>query len=386
VQGDERIIEFVDRAERPADLVWRSTNDSVVQVTPEGRVKGVAPGMAVVQGTSTQGPIELQVKVAAARLAWSRLLPLGSRTFLTAAAGQAVFAKSVNDRRCSWDCPGELFILTAAGEPVTTVVAVGRVSAGPREAWFESAGAVMRYDYAAAVTARTGLRGHLLARYADGDLLLGDGTRLVRAHPDATAVWAREFSGEVERAVIGDGHEWVLADRRLFLSRESGNEEIIVDGPRIPWAVDRSGAVILSDAAGYNFAVYRGADGYRLLPGVYSVLVSPAGLLQSEGLTASLHVPVAALDDGGAVYIEMQTFGPKGADHSFDTVRREGKLLQWRWGPSKCSDQAFSAVVLDGAALLAGCDRVVRIDDPTLAPAGSWPQPGADAGRSWRLP
>ena len=384
LQGEERLIEFEDAAQRPDNLVWHSTNENIAQVTPEGRVRGMAPGTVVVQGTSARGPLELHVKVSAARLAWTRLLPLGPRTFLSV-SDQGIFAKTVRDARCSVDCPGELHVLSPAGETVTTVAEIGSVIAGATVAWLESAGGILRYDYATAATQPVFTRGQLFAVYAGGDLLIGVGTRLVRATPQGAVVWSREFSGEVQRAIISTDTEIVMADRRLFLSRADGNQELEVDGPRSPWATDRSGAAILSDSVGYNFALYLPTSGYRLLLGVHSVLVGDGGLLESEGLSASLNVPVAALADGGTVFIEMHSYGPAGHEHSFDIVRREGDLLQWRWGPSKCTDHPFATASGAGYTVIAGCDRIVRIDDRTLNVAGSWPQPGADAARSWRV-
>lgn len=384
VQGDERMIEFADDRDVADDLAWRSTNEAVASVTPTGRVFARAPGVAVLEGDGPPGASQIQLKVAAAKLGWSQNLRLGRRMFLSVADGGPVFVKSVANPGCDATCWGDVLVLDGAtGEQRGRFSGVGRIVAAEDRAFLERQGTLDVYDYAAAVTTSLGYRGDLLGRFADGSLLLGQAARAVRTDMLGNELQAWPLEGPPVQAVIVGNDFYVLAADRLW--KTAGDAISALDTEfTVPWAADYYGTLVLTDRVAYAFAALSPVAGYRLLQGAYSVLIGEEGLMQSEGLTAWLSVPLASLA-GGTLFLEMQTYGAQGQFHIFDVVYRDGANHHWRWGPSQCSDHPFSAAVVPGHAYLSSCDRVVRIDDSTLRPAGPWPQPGADAARSWRV-
>lgn len=383
VQGDERAIEFADDSDIADDLAWRSTNEAVASVTPTGRVTAHAPGTAVLEGDGAPGAAQIQVKVAAAKLGWQQQLRLGRRSFLTVAEAGPLFVKSVASPDCDAACWGDVLVLDAkTGRQVQTLPGVGRIIAAEDRAFLERDGALDVYDYATGATTSLGYRGDLLGRFGDGSLLLGQARRAVRTDMLGNVQKEWPFEAPPLHAVIVGNDFYTVAGDKLF--KTAGDAMAQVEAElTIPWAADYYGTLVLTDRVAYAFAALSPVAGYRLLPGVYSVIIGEDGLVQSEGLTAYLSVPLASLA-AGTMYLELQTYGTQGQYHVFDVVYRDGADYHWRWGPSQCSDHPFGAAVVPGHAFLSSCDRVVRIDDTTLRPVGPWPQPGGNATRSWR--
>lgn len=383
VQGDERAIEFADDADVADDLAWHSTNEKVASVTPNGRVRALAPGTAVLQGDGRPGAAEVQVKVSPAKLAWSQHLALGRRTFLAIAPGGPLFAKTVADPACTPECRGGLWVRDAAtGKPLGQIPGVGRVVAAEDRAFLAKRDGLDVYDYASGTTSSLGYRGDLLGRFADGSLLLGRAAGLARTDMLGNDLAFTALPAPPVQAVIVGDDVYAAAGGKLY--QVTGGTASAVDaGLTYPWAADYYGTLVLSDAAAYTFAVLRPVAGYRLLGGVYSVVIAENGLIESEGLSAWLSVPVAALAQGN-LYLELQTYGTQGQYRIFDVVFRDGDIYHWRWGPSQCSDHPFAVAVVPGSAYVSSCDRLARVDDPGLRTVGAWPQPAADAARSWR--
>jgi hypothetical protein len=384
VRGDQRTLELVE-VDSASHMLWRSSNPDIVSTTLDGRIHALHPGSAVITGTDGIGRASINIEVSNAVVLWSTPLALQPRTLVAVDDSGWVFARTTGNTRCDWACPGEMFVLSASGEIVTSLKDVGRTVAGNGVVWFESMGEILRWNYATRATETTGFHGRLLGRFQNGDFLMGIETAAVRLTQDGVEINRWQFNEIVTRALIlKDDEVIVSAGDEVWSGLKGATAKMSIDNKWVPWAADGQGQVILNDPSGYNFSSYRPLDGLRILHGVYSVLVSQEGLVESHGLTAALSVPVDAEANNMRIDLEMRTFGNAGQYRTFDVVK-QGAETQWRWGPSACTDHPFSVAVREGYAIVSNCDRIVRINDSTLKPAGSWPQPGADAARSWRV-
>jgi hypothetical protein len=383
VLGETRKVVFEDEAYAEEQWRWRSADERVASVSWDGRIEGRLPGTTVVSGRLGEKSVRIPVSVASAQRAWSAPLPLQRKTFLTVASNGVVFAKTVADPGCDWLCFGEVFVLDAAGKPVADWKGIRRIAAGNDRAWLEGNGALLEFNYASALSTAAPMAGNLLGLFADGELLLSAGNDLVRYAPGGEEKARWNVGGNAQHAVIRGDDVFASGTGSLIHVKDGSAAALIIDGPQTPWGADGSNGLLLTDLRTFAFALYRPFAELQILDSRYSVLVSKRGLVESEGLSAVLSVPVASTSTG-QLFVEMHTFGAGGVNRSFDVVFRSGSYLHWRWGPSVCTDHPFAVAVIPGAALVSSCDRIVRIDDKHIVLEGPWPQPGGDAGRSWR--
>ena len=388
VLGDSRQIYLTGAAQPQASerLRWESSDPNVAEVSRTGTVRGLKPGKVTVSVQDDYGKGSATVQVSTAGLRWSTPLPAARRTFLAVSESGWVFAKGVTDETCDWHCPGVVYALDTDGHRARSLPDVGTMIAGDKALWFERDGIIGRWEFLTGREHRLTSGDRLLGRFREGDLLIARGQTVLRIDEQGGEKGRWTLDTPVERALILDNNRFVVsAGDGVTVVSDHDRTHHGMDWPVLPWAATRDGAFVLSDRAGFGFWLVDG-DSQRSLAGRYSVLVGPdRELVESEGLSASLSVPVETQEDGSGIFLKLNTYGGLGGDSYMDVVFRQGEDEHWRWGPSTCADHPFAVVVGLGYALLSDCDRLVRIDDQTIQPSGAWPQPGADGARTWRI-
>ncbi len=383
--GDSRALTFVGAppASR-SDVRWTSANPAVASVNAAGIVRALQAGATRITAHLPDGEASATIEVATAKLRWVQYATPRPRRFVAASPGGWVFSVGVTAASCDPYCPGELAVYRPDGTLAAEHDEAASVTVGAEAGWFQRHGQIFRVAFADPVSAVPVAEGLLLARFSDGDLLAAVGNALFRLDANGSRELLGPVVGTIRRALILDGDAVAVShgDAQLSLLAKGGVTGFRLAAPQILWGTDRLGRWLLTDGTQHSFTLFDGAES-TLLPGFYSVLIGPDGrLVTSEGLSASISVPVATQRDA-TLFIALHTTGSAGETKYTDVVFRAGEIPYWRWGPSACTDHPFAVATGRGFAVLSDCNRIALIDDVRLAPAGAWPQPGGDAGRSW---
>lgn len=375
-------------AHRPLDeqaLSWMSTNPDIAAVDSQGRIQGRRPGIVTILAQDDAGQAQIRLQVSSAGLSWSLPLDLRPRAFLAAARDGWAYVKVVTSAVCDVACEGRLMIIDPDGHVARILDRVGRFLVAANELWFEHASEVRRIDLTVSDGFQSYAADALLGRFQNGDVLVTHGRDLLRLTKGGTIVINWHMDAPVKRAVILDDARMVVqAGSVMAWLNALGLEPIEHGSDRLPWAADHAGQLIASDRYAYSFMLYGDIFGRQWLASSFSVLVGPGErIIQSEGLNAQMAVPVIAQEDGTNTYLELTTWGNHPDDWSIDLVSRRNDIRFWRAGPFKCADHPFAVAAQKGFLIVADCNRVLRISDRHMKPAGAWPQAGADGGRSW---
>ncbi len=387
--GDAATLRF-DGKRTPSSrerFTWSSSDPSVLTVSAEGRVVAVSKGEAVVTADDGLGSGRLRISVADAGIGWATPLPLKARTWVAVSDDGWSFVRTVADADCGLHCTGDLLLVDPDGHLARSASGIGEMMVRGDELFFEAGEAVWAAHFASGRYRRVSGERHLLGLFKNGDLLTASDNRITRISGEGDRVGVWTFRDTVGRAVILSDDSFIVNAGRDIVGVYAGRQETMrMNRPLLPWGATEKGALLFSDPYEYGFWSYDSHGRSTLLATRFSVLVDTNDeLVESHGLSASLAVPVSLQADGSSLFLDLHTEGQMGERHFMEVVLRGREGVRWRWGPSQCTDHPWAVAMGKGFAVLTDCNRIVRVSDPTLEPAGSWPQPGGDAQRSWRV-